>query len=64
MCVHENVQIAQMQCRKCKCDNPMVYYAPVYPNQDGVVSVICFDCAVERGWVDKSTGNLKQGVEL
>ena len=57
-------KFAPMICRKCCAKNPIVYFAPVTGNRDGVTTVICLPCAEDRGWVDSRTGNLKSGVQL
>lgn len=51
------------KCRKCGTVNPWVYLAPVPQVDDDQTSVICFDCAIARGWIDRD-GNMQPGIEL
>jgi len=52
----------QLDCRKCGASNPFAYFAPVSVNGNG--TCICVACVEKAGWLDKRTGNLKDGVEL
>lgn len=51
-----------MVCRKCKKQNPWVYFAPIEVFHN-LTSVICYECAYKRNWLDQD-GNLKEGIEL
>lgn len=56
-----------LRCRKCDRQNPVVYFAPVsIPDKHTDTytgTCICYSCADERGWIDKS-GDIKAGVSL
>lgn len=58
----DNYAKKDQTCRKCGRVNPVVYFAPV--NVYDHRTVICYNCASERGWVNRSTGSLKEGIEL
>lgn len=52
----------KMICRKCDCENPISFFAPV-DNYNGTSSVICVPCAKDRGWLDKED-NIKPGYQV
>lgn len=67
-------QFADSYCRKCGGKNHIVFFAPVFvsgidarngaKHDIGIGSHVCFECAETRNWIDRKTGNLKQGVQL
>lgn len=51
------------KCRKCGVKNPAVYWAPLYCN-DSLTTCVCEQCVVDRNWIDRRTGALREGVSL
>lgn len=65
---------ATSYCRKCDEKNSAVFFAPVCienfdartgkSSRETIGTHICYNCAVERRWVNPGTGNLLDGVTL